>query len=115
MLQPPHDDTVQRLLAQFQGTVLLEALRVHQSADKSNVEGGFISQTLDILGGVRIDVLERAGELIIEPLGKGHDAAGDLEDLARGNGWQLLIILPFLGILDNDNVTGVLEDLKQLL
>jgi hypothetical protein len=53
---------------------------------------------------VGIDVLKRPRELIVEPLDKGHCAAGDLEDFALGNGRWLVVVLPLLGALDNDNI-----------
>jgi len=63
---------------------------------------------------VRVNVLEGTGELVIEPLDKGNDASRDAEDLARCDGRQLLVILPLLGVLDDDNLFAVLKNLQEL-
>lgn len=114
MLQAAHDDAVQRLLGQLKALDLLEVLDVDQSADKLGVQGALVGQALNVLGRVGVDVLERAGELVIEPLDKGDDAAGNAEDLAGGDGGDLLVVLPLLGVLDDNNLVAGLEDLEQL-
>jgi len=63
---------------------------------------------------VWVDVLQRTCELIVEPLHVRYDAARDAEDLAATDGRQLLVVLPLLGVLDDNNLFGVLEDLKEL-
>lgn len=59
-------------------------------------------------------MLKGTSELVIESLNEGNDASWDTEDLARCDGRQLLIILPLLGILDDNNLLAVLENLQQL-
>jgi hypothetical protein len=61
-----------------------------------------------------VDVLERTCELVIEPLDEGCHASGDLEDLLIGKGRELLVILPLLCVLNNNDVPVVLENLEQL-
>ena len=114
MLQAAHDNAVHRVLGQLEALVGLKALDVDQGAHKLGVQGALVGQTLDVLGRVGIDVLERAGELVIEPLHEGHNAAGNAEDLARVDGGELLIVLPLLGVLNNNNLVAVLEDLEKL-
>jgi hypothetical protein len=63
---------------------------------------------------VRVNVLQRAGELVVEPLDEGYNAAGNAEDVAIANRWQLVVVLPFLGVLDDNNLVGVLENLEEL-
>jgi hypothetical protein len=63
---------------------------------------------------VGVNVLQRAGELVVEPLYKGHNAARDAEDLALLNRGQPVIVLPLFGILNHDNLVGVLKDLEEL-
>lgn len=60
-----------------------------------------------------VDMLKRASKLVIEPFYKGHDAAGDAEDFARCDGREFLVILPLLGVLDNNNLLTGLENLKK--
>jgi hypothetical protein len=114
VFQSPHDDAVQRVLWQLEARVLLQALNVDQGTHELGVQQGLVGQPLDVLGCVGVDVLQRAGELVVEPLDKGHDAAGDAEDLAFANRGQLVVVLPLLGVLDDDNLVVVLEDLEQL-
>lgn len=59
-------------------------------------------------------MLERTSELVIEPLNEGNDASWDAEDLAGRDGRQLLVILPLLGVLNDDNLLAVLENLQEL-
>ena len=63
---------------------------------------------------MRVNVLEGASELVIEPLNKRNNAARDAEDLAWCNGRQLLVILPLLGVLNDNNFLAVFENLQQL-
>lgn len=98
---------------QFEAGVLLEVLDVDQSTHKLSVQQSLVRQSLDIFGSVRVDVLQGAGELVVEPLNERYDAAGNAEDLALCDGRQLLIILPLFGVLDDNNLLGVLEDLKE--
>jgi hypothetical protein len=41
---------------------------------------------------------------------RDSDAAGDLEDLAGGDGWQFVVVFPLLGVLDHDNVPVAFEE-----
>jgi hypothetical protein len=114
VLQAAHDNAVHGVLGQLEALVGLEALDVDQSAHKLGVQGALVGETLDVLGRVGVDVLERAGKLVVEPLDKGDDAAGDAEKLAGGDGGELLVILPLLSVLNNDNLLAALEDLEKL-
>jgi hypothetical protein len=80
VFQPPHNDTVQRVLWQFQACILLEALNVDESTHKLSVQQGLVGQSLDVLGCVGVNVLQRAGKLVVKPLDKGHNAARNAED-----------------------------------
>jgi hypothetical protein len=80
VFQPPHDNTVQRILWQLEAGVLLQALNVDQGTHKLGVQQGLVCQSLDVLGCVGVDVLQRTCKLIIEPLNERHNAAGDAED-----------------------------------
>jgi hypothetical protein len=68
VLQPAHDNAVERVLWEFQLSVGLQALYVDESTDKLGVKESLVGQTLDVLSSVRVDVLEGASELIVEPL-----------------------------------------------
>jgi hypothetical protein len=63
---------------------------------------------------VGVDLLKRAGELVIEPLNERDNAAGNLENLALLDNGRLLIVLPLLSTLDNNDFLALLEDLKEL-
>lgn len=114
VFQSPHDDAVQWLLRQLQAGVLLQALDVHEGAHQLGIQQRLVGQPLNVLGRVRVNVLERASELVIEPLDKGNNASWDAEDLARCDGRQLLVVLPLLGVFNDNNLVAVLEDLEQL-
>jgi hypothetical protein len=114
VFQSPHDDAVQRVLWQLEARVLLQALNVDQGTHELGVQQGLVGQPLDVFGCVGVDMLQRAGELVVEPLDERHHAAGDAEDLAFANRRKLVVVLPLLGILDDDNLVVVLEDLKEL-
>jgi hypothetical protein len=68
VLQPAHDHAVGGLLWDLETLPLLQALDVDHGAHKLSVQGALICETLDVLGCVRVDVLEGAGELIVKPL-----------------------------------------------
>jgi hypothetical protein len=59
-------------------------------------------------------VLEGARELVVEALNEGYDASRDAEDLAGLDVRQLLVVLPLLGVLDDDDLAALLEDLEEL-
>lgn len=99
---------------QLQARVLLQALDVDQGTHKLGVQQGLVCQTLNVLGCVGVDVLQRTCELVVEPLNERHNTAGNAEDRALFDRGQLVIILPLLGVLDDDNLLGVLEDLEEL-
>jgi hypothetical protein len=101
-------------LRQLQACVLLQALDVDQGTHKLGVQQSLIGQSLDVLGGVRVNMLQRAGKLVIESLDERDNAAGNAEDLARTDRGQLLVVLPFLGVLNDNNLRGVLENLEKL-
>ena len=61
-----------------------------------------------------VDVLQRASKFVVKPLNKGNDASWDAEDLARCDSGQLLVVLPLLGVLNDNNLVAVLEDLEEL-
>lgn len=60
-------------------------------------------------------MLEGSSEFIVEPLDEGDDAAGDAEDLARGDGGEFLVIIPLLGVFDDYDLLGVFEQFEELL
>jgi hypothetical protein len=92
VFQAAHNDAVQRLLGQLKALDVLEVLDVDEGAHKLCVQG----------------------TLVIEPLGEGHDAAGNAEDLARSDGGRLLVVLPLLGVLNDNDLIAALEDLQKL-
>jgi hypothetical protein len=114
MLQSSHDDTVERVLWQLEAGVLLQALDVDEGTHKLSVQQSLVGQPLNVLGSMGIDVLQRARQLVIEPLDERYHAAGDAEDLARVDWGQLVVVLPLFGVLDDDNLLCVLEDLQKL-
>jgi hypothetical protein len=63
---------------------------------------------------VRVDVLEGASELVIEALNEGYDASRNAEDLTGLDVGKLLVVLPLLGVLDDNDLVAVLEDLEEL-
>jgi hypothetical protein len=70
MLQSSHDDTVERVLWQLEAGVLLQALDVDEGTHKLSVQQSLVGQPLNVLGSMGIDVLQRARQLVIEPLDK---------------------------------------------
>jgi hypothetical protein len=68
MLQSSHDDTVERVLWQLEAGVLLQALDVDEGTHKLSVQQSLVGQPLNVLGSMGIDVLQRARQLVIEPL-----------------------------------------------
>lgn len=84
MLETADDDTV----CAFLGAIVLlpEPLNVQLRPYDASVESRLIREPLNIVGGVGVDVLKSAGELVVETLDEGSNAAGDLEGLARRNG-----------------------------
>lgn len=114
MVQTPLDDAVQALLGDLEGSILAEVLVVKKTTEDDVVEGALIGQPVDVLGGVGIDGLERAGELVIETLNERDNAAGDLEVLLTlGDGGEMVIIIPLLSALNNNVVLLLLEDLQE--
>lgn len=114
MFQSAHNNSVHAILRSFQGVVLSDVLIVEEAAEDDVVEGTLILQPLDVLGGVGVDALERANELIVKSLNVRDDAAGNLDVLltslqSRG----LLVIIPLLGVLNDNVVTVLLEDLEE--
>jgi hypothetical protein len=114
MLQPAHDHAVGGVLWDLDILPCLQALDVDHCAHKLSVQGALVCEALNVLGCVGIDMLERASELVVEPLNKRDNAAGNLEDLALLDGGCLLVVLPLLSVLDNNNLLAVLERLEQL-
>lgn len=64
---------------------------------------------------MRINVLERPSELVIEPLHKRHNTTRNLEDLSRSDGGLLIVIFPLFSTLNDDNLFGSLERLQKLV
>lgn len=114
VLQPAHDYAVGGLLWDLETLPLLQALDVDHRAYKLSVQGALVCEALNVLGCVGIDMLQGAGELIVKPLDERDNAAGNLESLALLDGGCLLVVLPLLSILDNNNLLAVLEYLEQL-
>lgn len=114
VLQPAHDDAVGGVLWKLKIFPLLQALDVDHGAHKLGVQGALVCETLDVLSCVGIDVLERTSKLVIEPFDEGDYAARDLEQLTLLNDGCLLIVLPLLGALDDDNLLALLKDLEEL-
>jgi hypothetical protein len=114
VLQPTHNDAVGRVLRDLEALLLVQALNVNHRAHKLSVQGALVCEALDILGRVGVDLLKRAGELVIEPLNERDNAAGNLENLALLDNGRLLIVLPLLSTLDNNDFLALLEDLKEL-
>lgn len=110
MLESAHDDSVVVILWSVDGLVLGNGLDVDLSADDAVVEGALIGKSLDVLSGVWVDVLEGTGKLVVESLDKRDNRSWDLHGLALNGNWCLLIILPLLGILNDDVIWVVLED-----
>lgn len=114
VFQSPHNNAVQWLLWKFQAWVLLHALNVYQGAHQLSVQQSLVGQPFNVLGSVWVDVLQRAGEFVVEPLNERDDASWDAEDLAGCDGGQLLVVLPLLGVLNDNNLVAVLKNLKEL-
>jgi hypothetical protein len=114
VFQSSHDNTVQGLLWQLQARVLLQALNVDQRTNKLGVQQSLVCQSLDVLGSVGVDMLQRAGKLVVKPLHERDNTAGNAEDRASLDRGQLVIVFPLLGVLYDDNLLGVLENLQQL-
>ena len=114
MVQTPLDDAVQALLGDLEGGILAEVLVVEKATEDGVVEGALVGQAVDVLGGVGVDGLKRAGELIIETLNERDNAAGNLEVLlALRDGGEMVIVIPLLSALNNDVVLLRLEDLQE--
>ena len=113
MFQAADDNAVDVFRTKLELSGGLAALGVDLGTHKVGVESALVSQPLDVLRSVRVDVLEHAGKLIIETLDEGRNAARNLEDLARGDGGELLVILPLLSALGDHNLLVVLEDFQE--
>lgn len=115
MLQAPADNTVDAVLVDLQTLVLAKHLVVQLCLEDEIVQRALISQALNVLGCVRVDVLERSGQLIVKTLDERHHAARNLDVLlAFGQDRRHIIVLPLLGILNN-NVLAVLVQSAQKL
>lgn len=114
VFQAAYDYSVSWLLWEVETFPLLQALNVDHRAYKLSVQRTLVRKALDIFSRVGVDVLKRAGKLIVKPLNEGDNAAGNLEELTFLNGRCLLVILPLLSVLDNDNLFAVLENLQKL-
>lgn len=60
-----------------------------------------------------INVLQRAGELVVEPINNRNDAAGDLEDLSSLGLGGLVLVVPLLRGLDNDKLGAGHEHINE--
>ena len=74
VLESPHDDAIGVFLGGLQFRILGQTFNVDQAFDDIGVESAFICQSLNVLGRVRIDVLQRACKLIVKSFDKRHDA-----------------------------------------
>jgi chemotaxis protein histidine kinase CheA len=101
-------------LGDLKRVILSEVLVVEEATEDDVVESTLVLQSLDVLGGVRVDALEGADELVIKTLDVRDNAARDLDvllTLLQGRG--LVIVVPLLSVLDNNIVVVVLEDLEK--
>lgn len=114
VLQSAHDHAVGRVLRNLQALPLLQAVDVDRCAHKLGVQRTLVGEALDVLGCMGVDVLQGASKLVVEPLHERDNAAGDLEELALLDDGGLLVVLPLLSALDNNNLLAVLEDLEKL-
>jgi hypothetical protein len=113
VLHSPHNDAVSIVLRHIDLLICHAVLDVQHTAHDLVVERLLVCQPLDIFSSVGIDVLEGAGELVIESLHNGCDASWDLENLSSHCLWWLVVILPGLGVLHDNHVAVLLEHLEK--
>ena len=114
MLQPPHDHPIQDILGHLELRVVLEVLHVEHRPDNVGVESALFHQPINVLHGVGIDMLQGSGKFVVEPLHEGDDAAGNPKHLPWCRHRLFLVVLPLLGILENDHFGVCAEKLEQL-
>ena len=68
MLKSPHNNTIEAVLRNLQTLVGSEALCIQQSADNVVVKSPFIRESVDIFSSMRVNMLKRSSELIIQSL-----------------------------------------------
>lgn len=86
MLETAHEDTVKVLR-------LLHLLEVDLSGDDGGVDGPLVLETVDVLAGMRVEVLEALGELVVEAVDKRDDATANDNDRLLLRGSALLVLL----------------------
>jgi hypothetical protein len=93
----------------------VETLEVNVGANNDGIESDLILETIDIVGSVGVNVLERLGELIIQTINKGDKRSLNKDGLTV-LGSAILILLFDIGNVLLDNVQGVgLQDCQQVV
>lgn len=102
MLETAHEHAVKVLR-------LLHLLEVDLSGDNRRVDRLLVLEAVDVLAGVRVKVLERLGELVVEAVNEGDDAAANDDDRLSRRGNALLVLLVVRRSLAN-GVRRVLDE-----
>ena len=100
MIETAHDDTLDVL-------ALVDALEVRLRADEEAVERPLVLKALDVLDRVRVDLAQRAGELVVEALDHAEHAAADAHDLVVALLGRALDHLVVVGHVLLDDVRGL--------
>ena len=94
----------------------LKTSKVCDGADNDGIESDLILKTVDIVGGVRVDVLERLGELVVQTINKGDQRSLDDKSLALlGNTILVSLIILLGGVLHDGVILVLLQNVQQLV
>lgn len=91
----------------------LQTNKVGVRANNDSVEANLILEAVDVVGSVRVNVLERLGELVVQAVNEGNNGSLNEHGLAVLRDAVLVVVILFGSILTH-NVTGVgLQDGQQ--
>lgn len=92
----------------------MKAGEVGLGADNDRVQVNLILETIDIVGGMRVNVLERLCELIVQTVNESNKGALDIDGLTiLGDTVLIGLLLLFWDILFDNVVGACLQDGQQ--
>lgn len=106
MLQAAQDDSGKALIH-------VVSLNVGLHTDQDGVKTGLVAHAINVLGRVRVDALERLGELVVKAFHQADNGARNANRLALLRHDILVFVVELLGALANDIGRVGLEDLQK--
>lgn len=101
MLETAHENSVE-VFGEF------DVLKVDLRLDDDLVDHSLVLESIDVLSGVRIDVLETLGEFVVQSINETDDASLDRDHGNFGGGRLVLILLVLvLLVIDDDFLNDV--------